>query len=389
MLRNIISEREKELPLSTIGKLIEIAEEWSDIISLGPGEPDFDSPPQVIEAAKRALDKGFTHYSPVEGREDLRREIVKKLRRENRIGVGPGQVVVTSGSTEGILLTLMCTVDPGQGVIIPDPGFLGYKPAVEILNGMPLSIPLEMEDDFSYDVDLMFKRFVPEKTKVLILNTPCNPTGTVLTKKNLEEIADFATEYDLLILSDEAYESFVYEGARHISIGSLNGMAERTVTLQSFSKTFAMPGFRLGYACGPEKIISAMRKVHVFTTICAPTVSQVAALAALRGGKAHGRKMVREYDRRRKFVVKRLENMGLAFAKPLGAFYVFPNIEKTGMGSLAFAEKLLKKEKVAVVPGTEFGRNGEGFVRISYATAFEKVKEGMERMERFLRLTGK
>lgn len=383
MPRDLISERQRELPVSTLGKLLRIAAERKDIISLGPGEPDFDSPKNIIGAAKKRLDEGYTHYSPPQGRSDLRELIAKKLKKENRIKVSPEQVIVTTGSTEAILLALLCTIDPGEGCLIPDPGFLTYGPSVEVLNGMPLSIPLQESDGFEFNVDVMERVIVPEKTNILIMNTPSNPTGTVFSKTCLEEVADFVVDNELLIISDEAYEKFVYGDARHVSIGSLNGMENYVLTLQSFSKTYAMPGFRIGYAAGPERIIRAMTKIHLFTSICAPTISQMAAIEALTGPQGAIKKMANEYDRRRKFIVKRLnEIQGFRCLEPKGAFYTFPNIKAFRMKSLKFAQWLLKEAGVAVVPGTEFGRMGEGYIRCSYATAYEKIVKAMDKIER-------
>ncbi len=382
-MRRIISEREEELPVLTIGKLLHIAEENKSIISLGPGEPDFSAPKNIIKAAKRALDKGLTHYSPAAGRSDLKEAIIRKLSRDNKIHANPENVVVTTGSTEAIMLALMCTIDPGEGVMVPDPGFLAYRPTVEALSGMPIAITLHEEDGFQLDVERMEKAIMPEKTNVLILNTPSNPTGAVYNKKALEEVAGFAIEYDLLILADEAYEKLVYGDAKHVSIGSLNGMEDRVLTLHSFSKTYAMPGFRLGYAVGEEKLISAMTKMHLFTSLCAPTVSQVAAIAALKGSQEPVKMMVREYDRRRRMIVKRLNEIpGFRCTEPKGAFYAFPNISYYRMKSLKFSEWLLKNAKVAVAPGTEFGRMGEGFIRCSYATAYPKIEKAMDNIER-------
>jgi len=384
MLRDIVSEREKELPISTIGELIKIAEEEQNIISLGPGEPDFDSPHHIIDFAKKKLDEGYTHYSPPAGREDLRKAIAEKLAKENKINVSEDQVIVTTGSTEGILLALMCTIDPGEGVMIPDPGFLAYKPMVEILNGMPICTPLYEENNFQFDVETAKKMIIPEKTNVIIINTPPNPTGIVFTKKTLEDIANFAVEYDLLVLSDEAYEKLVY-GVKHISIGSLNGMEDRVVTFQTFSKTYAMPGFRIGYAAGPEKIIKAMVKLHTFTTLCAPTISQVAALEALKGDQECVERMRRDYDVRRKYIYKRAKNIpGFRCVEPNSTFYLFPNIKDFGVSSYDFAKFLLEEAKVAVVPGTEFGRCGEGYIRLSYATSMNKIKEALDRIEAIL-----
>jgi aminotransferase len=383
MRRNTISERGQELPVMTLGRLLKIAEEDKRIISLGPGEPDFSAPKNIITAAKKALDKGFTHYSPAGGRADLKEAIIRKLRKDNKIHACPENIVVTAGSTEAIILGLMCTTDPGEGVMVPDPGFLVYRPTVEALSGMPISVPLHEEDGFQIDVERMERAIIPEKTNVLILNSPSNPMGTVFSKKVLEEVAGFAVEYGLLIIADEAYEKLVYGDARHISIGSLNGMEDRVLTLHSFSKTYAMPGFRLGYAVGEEKLIAAMTKLHIFTSLCAPTVSQVTAIEALKGTQEPVRKMVREYDRRRKMIVRRLNEIpGFRCAEPKGAFYAFPNISYYKMRSYKFAEWLLKNAKVAVVPGTEFGRMGEGFVRLSYATEYRKIEQAMENIER-------
>jgi aminotransferase len=385
MVRNIIAERESQLPVSTIGKLIAVAAEQKSVISLGPGEPDFDSPPNIIRAAKKALSDGFTHYSPPGGRKELREAISRKLKKENKIKTSPDNVIVTCGATEAILLTLMSTIDPGEGVILTDPAFLAYKPTVEVLNGMPISIPLKEDNGFQLNVDDLKGRIVKEKTNVIIINSPMNPTGTVFSKKTLEDIADFAIENDIIIISDEAYEKLVYGDARHISIGSLNGMEDRVMTLQTFSKSYAMPGFRVGYAAGPEKIINAMKKLHIFSTITAPTVSQMAALEALNGPQKAVTRMVREYDRRRKMVYNRLRGMPNFFVnEPKGAFYAFPNIKEFGMKSLTFAERLLKEAKVAVVPGTEFGDEGEGYIRLSYATKYELIEKGLDRMERFI-----
>ncbi len=386
MVRRIISERGEELPVSTIGELIKIAEEGKGIISLGPGEPDFDSPRHIVNFACKRLREGYTHYSPPGGRSELKEAIVKKLKKDNKIDVSPDQVIVTTGSTEAILLALMCSIDPGEGVLIPDPGFLAYKPAVEILNGMPICVPHCERDGFQFKVDEAEKIIIPEKTNVMIINSPSNPTGVVFKKKTLEGIADFVNEYDLLVISDEAYEKLVYDGEKHISFASLNGMEKRTLTLHSFSKTYAMPGFRVGYAAGPENIIKAMKKIHIYSTVCAPTVSQEAALKALRGPQTPVKKMVEEYNRRRELIVKRLNEIpGFSCVEPKGAFYTFPNIKEFGMKSLMFSKWLLRKAKVAVVPGTEFGRCGEGYIRCSYATSYKKIENAMDRVESILK----
>ena len=382
MLKKLVAEREEELPVSTIGKFIKIAEEGKGIISLGAGELDFEPGRAVLRAAKKGVEKG-SHYSAPQGRADLREALARKLRKENKIKTNPEGIIVTNGATEGIFLTLLCTMDLGEGVMIPDPGFLAYKPAVEILGGMPISVPLQEGNGFVPEFEEMEKAIMPEKTKAIILNSPANPTGAVYGRKTLEEIADFANQYDLLVISDEVYEKFVYEG-KHVSIGSLNGMEERTVSIFSFSKTFAMPGFRIGYATGPEKIIKAMSKVHVLTSICAPTAFQMAGLKIMKE-KREVERMVGRLDKRRRFVGKRLGEMGIEFVEPKGAFYFFPGIRNCGMKSMEFSEKLLKRKRVAVVPGTEFGRRGEGFVRISYATPDRKLETALDRIEGFVK----
>ncbi len=386
---NEISERETQLPVSMIGELIRIAEESKGIISLGPGEPDFDTPRHIIDFACKKLKEGYTHYSPPGGRAELVEAISRKLKRENGIDLPPDQIIVTSGSTEAILLNLICAIDPGEGVLVPDPGFLSYKPTVEILNGMPISVPHCEKDGFQFEVEEAERVIIPEKTKAIIINTPSNPTGVVFNKKTLERISDFACEYDLTIISDEAYEKMVYEGERHVSIGSLNGMEDRVLTLQSFSKTYAMPGFRVGYAAGPPDMIKAMKKVHIYSSICAPTISQVCAARALNGPQRVVSDMVREYDRRRKLIIKRLNEIeGFSCVKPKGAFYAFPNISRFGRGSLEFSKWLLKKAGVATVPGTEFGRCGEGYIRCSYATAYDKIEKAMDRIEKVIKKKG-
>lgn len=388
--RKIIAEREEELPLSTMGELIKIAEENKGIISLGPGEPDFRTPKHIINFTCKKLREGYTHYSSPAGRHNLREAIAKKLRKDNKIDVSPDQVIVTVGSTEAILLALMCTTDPGEGVLLPDPGFLAYRPAVEMLSGMPLCVPHCEDAGFQFEVEEAKKAILPEKTNVLIINSPSNPTGVVYKKKTLEKIADFACEYDLLIISDEAYEKLVYGGEKHISIGSFNGMENRVLTLHTFSKTYAMPGFRVGYAAGPECLINAMKKLHLYTTVCAPTISQEAALAALRGPQGCVSKMVKEYDRRRKLITERLNDIpGISCIEPKGAFYAFPNISSFGMKSLDFTMWLLKNARVATTPGTEFGKLGEGYVRCSFATSYEKINIAMDWVEKATKVLNK
>ncbi|QQG40187.1 MAG: aminotransferase class I/II-fold pyridoxal phosphate-dependent enzyme [Candidatus Aenigmatarchaeota archaeon] len=385
--RSIISERERNLPGTMIGRLLRMAEESRSVISLGPGEPDFCAPMYVIDAMKRAVSTCETHYSPTSGRKELKEAIVRKLKRENKIDASPENVIVTNGSTEAIMLSLMCLVDPGEEVLVPDPGFLGYIPTIELLNGFAVSVPLRQSENFQMTGDAIRAQIVnPKKLRAIIINTPGNPTGTVLKKRALEEIADVAIEYNVPILSDEAYERFVYGSAKHVSIASLNGMEDYVVTFQSFSKTFAMPGFRIGYAVGPKPLIEAMSKLHIYTTLCAPTPSQMAATVALndtKNAKKSVGAMVMEYARRRRLILKRLREIkGFRVDNPEGAFYLFPSFQfKKRMTSAELVEWMIRNARVSAVPGSEFGRYGEGYVRFSYATAYDLIEKAMDRLE--------
>ena len=380
-----LSKRILQLPPAKIGPLLKIAEENKDIISLGPGEPDFVAPLHVREAAKAALDRGETHYSPISGRSDLKEEIAKKLKRENKIDASPDEITVACGSNEALILGLMALVDPGEEVLVPDPGFLAYIPMVQILDAYPSSINLKQEDGFQMSAESIKAAMKdPKKVKAMILNTPGNPTGTVLKKKFLEEIADMAVEHNFIILSDEAYEYQVYGGQKHVSIGSLNGMKDYVITLHSFSKTLAMPGFRLGYAHGPKKIIDALTKLHTYVTLSAPTISQIAARDAFRNWKQTKKeieKMRNSYNKRRKLMYKRINEIkGFTSHEPFGAFYLFPRFDFK-FSSFEFSGWLIKNAKVATVPGTEFGRNGEGFLRMTYATSLNSIEKAMDQIE--------
>ena len=374
-----ISKREEELPGAVIAKLLKIAEEDKSVISLGPGEPDFPTPSPIINYAKKVLSKA-THYSPSEGRAEFIEAACRKLRRENKIKCSTENIIATTGSQEGILLALACTVDVAEEVIFPSPGFLAYLPCIELLSAFP--IPLRLKEEEGFDINLgRLQRLIDKKTKVIIINTPANPTGSVLSRKTLEALADVVVEHDLIVISDEAYEKLVYDDAKHFSIASLNGMLDYTITLHSFSKSYAMPGFRIGYACGPEKLIKAMIRIHPYTTLSAPTISQVIATFALSISKKYIDEMRKEYDKRRKFIWKRLNEIGLSTVRPQGAFYTFSNIQDFGISSNAFSEHMLKHAKVAFMPGSEFGIYGEGYVRCSYATALPRIEEALRRIE--------
>lgn len=377
-----ISERENQLPDAIIGQMLEIAAQRKDIISLGPGEPDFPAPRAVVEWTKKFAGM-CNHYSPPGGRKELKEAIVKKLRKDNRIRCAPENIIVTAGSQEALLLALQCTADVNEQVLIPDPGFLGYKPTVELTDASPVPYPLREESSWEIDIDEIRRIADKKKMHGLIINSPSNPTGNVLSRKTLEEIADFAVEYDIYVFSDEAYEKIIY-GKKHVSIGNLNGMEDYVITLQTFSKSFAMCGYRLGYCAAPEEIIRAMTKTHVYSTICAPTISQIVGVKALGIGIKYTKTMVKEYKRRRDMIVRKLNETGLRTVRPEGAFYAFANIQDFSKNSFRFAQELLKKAKVAVIPGSEFGRNGEGYIRCSFATDYRLIEQAMQRMESFL-----
>ncbi len=378
-----LSEREQELPDAVIGKIIKIAVENKDIISLGPGEPDFSLPKPIISIIKKYANK-CNHYAPPGGISGLKKEIIKKIRKDNKIQANPENIIVTCGSQEALLLATACTLDVSEQIILPNPGFLGFLPTFELFNANPRFVRLKEEEKFEINPDEVKKLIDKKKTKVLLINSPANPTGGIIRKKILEELADIAIENDMYIFSDEAYEKIIYEG-KHYSIGALNGMDEHVVTFQSFSKTYAMCGFRIGYAIGPNKLIQAMTKTHIYSTICAPTISQLVGKEVLKLSNKHIGRMIKEYKRRRDLIVKRLNQMGLRLSKPAGAFYAFPNIQQYSKKSYKFAHDLLIKGKVATIPGVEFGTYGEGYIRCSYATDYKLIEEAMDRMEKFLR----
>ncbi|CAB49691.1 pyridoxal phosphate-dependent aminotransferase [Pyrococcus abyssi] len=372
---------------SEIRKLFDIAAGMKDVISLGIGEPDFDTPQHIKEYAKEALDMGLTHYGPNIGLPELREAIAEKLKKQNNIEADPNkEIMVLVGANQAFLMGLSAFLKDGEEVLIPTPAFVSYAPAVILAGGKPVEVPTYEENEFRLNVDEL-KKYVTEKTKALIINSPCNPTGSVLKKKDLEEIADFAVEHDLIVISDEVYEHFIYDDVKHYSIASLDGMFERTITVNGFSKTFAMTGWRLGFVAAPSWIIEKMVKFQMYNATCPVTFIQYAAAKALRDERSWKavEEMRKEYDRRRKLVWKRLNEMGLPTVKPKGAFYIFPRIKDTGLTSKEFSELMLMEAKVAVVPGSAFGKAGEGYVRISYATAYEKLEEAMDRMEKVLR----
>jgi len=378
-----ISGRVRSIRYSGIRRLFDLAQNTSGVVSLGIGEPDYDTPRHVVEAAMEALEQGYTHYTPNAGFHDLRVAIAEKVRKENRIDVDPETgVIVTVGGAGAISLATTVLLDPGDEVLIPDPGFVTYEPCVRMAGAEPIPVPVREEFSFRMLPNEIEER-VTDKTKCIILNSPQNPTGGVLLKKDLEEIAEIAIENNLAVLSDEVYEKLLYDEAEHFSIGSLPEMADRTVTVNSFSKTYAMTGWRVGYAVASPRIIEEMVKIQQNTVANAPAMAQRAALAALDGPQDFVHKMVKEYDRRRRHIVARLEDVkGFSCQAPRGAFYIFANISETGLSSMEIAEALLKIGKVATVPGVAFGEHGEGYLRLCYATALDKIDRAIEGMKR-------
>ncbi|HIH15550.1 MAG: aminotransferase [archaeon GW2011_AR17] len=383
-----VSERERDLPRTIIEKLTKLASESKETLSLSIGEPDFSMPRPLVKDLKKIVRKHkknkLNHYTSGQGISELREAIAEKLYRENKIKVSADEVLVTAGSQQALFAGFLSALDPGEEVILSNPGYLGYIPAIELVNGVPSYVPLKEEEKFVINPDLI-KKVVTKKTRIILLNSPSNPTGTVLHKKILEEIADIAVDKDLFVFSDEAYEKLIYDGKKHISIGSFNGMKDYVLTFHTFSKSYALCGFRLGYAAGQQKMIDAMQKSVHYMSLCPSHLSQLLGVRALHLQAKYIEKMRREYDRRRLFLVQRLNEMGLPTVKPEGAFYTFSNISAYNKNSLAFANALLKKEKVAVVPGTEFGSAGEGYIRCSYATEYIKIEKAMHRLERFLK----
>ncbi len=354
-----------------------------DVINLGIGEPDFSPPRHVLDAAIVAIRGGKTHYAPSNGIEPLRIAIAEKYKKKYGLAYDPtDEVLVTVGATEAVSLGLMSLLNPGDEVLIPDPGFVCYRPAITIAGGSPVSIPLREEDGFGVDIDKAVTSLLTKKSRAMIVNSPSNPTGAVLGNSDLSKIAKFVVENDLIVISDEVYEEILYDDASHNCLATFPGMRERTIVVSSFSKTYAMTGFRVGYAVGPRELISNMLLVHQFTLACVDGPAQYAATAALNGPQACVSQMVSEFNRRRKLIWKRLcEFDGFNCSLPRGAFYVFPDIRPFGKTSAAFTELLLEKARVVATPGEAFGQHGQGFIRFSYATSYEKIIEALDRIE--------
>ncbi|MFQ6135771.1 MAG: aminotransferase class I/II-fold pyridoxal phosphate-dependent enzyme [Candidatus Hydrothermarchaeales archaeon] len=383
MRRSVISDRAKDVPPSGIRKFFEMVIGMPDVISLGVGEPDFVTPWHIREACIYSLEKGYTMYTSNFGLLELREELSNQLLKDYSIEYSPtDEILVTTGVSEAFDLAIRAIVNPGDEVIIPEPCYVAYVPCVAFAGGIPIIVETKVSNEFKITPGQIRDK-ITEKTKALVLSYPNNPTGAVMKRKELEEIADLVNEYDLLVISDEVYDKLTYSG-KHACFASLNGMKEKTVLLNGFSKSFAMTGWRIGYATARPEIIEGMMKIHQYTMLCAPITGQMAAIEALRNGEEEMKKMVREYDRRRRIIIKGLNQIGLDCFEPKGAFYAFPSVQSTGLTSEEFAEALLKEQSVAVVPGTAFGKSGEGFVRCAYAASIENINEALMRMEKFL-----
>ena len=377
------------IPPSGIRKFFDIVTEIEGAISLGVGEPDFDTPWNIREAAIYAIEHGATHYTSNWGTLELRQAIAEYMQQRCGLSYSPrNQILVTVGASEGIDIAMRSILEPGDEVLVPEPSYVSYYPCVALAGGVPKGIKTNAKVDFRVEPQALLDA-VTEKTKAIILPYPNNPTGGVMERRHLVELADVLRKLDIAVISDEIYSELTYTGERHVSIAEMEGMYDKTIVINGFSKSFAMTGWRLGFICGPEEALAGMVKIHQYTMLCAPVMAQAAALEGLRSGLADGfadvGKMQREYNRRRRLIVQALNSMGLKCFEPKGAFYVFPSIEATGMTSEEFCTRLLREEKVAVVPGTAFGPSGEGYVRISYAYSLEKIKTALERIERFVR----
>ena len=379
-----MSEKIVTIPPSGIRKFFDIVSEMKDAISLGVGEPDFDTPWHIREEGIYSLEKGRTFYTSNAGLKELREEICRYLSRRMNLSYDPlHEVMITVGGSEAIDAALRAMINPGDEVLIPQPSFVSYVPCTIMADGKPVIIELEEKDQFKLTREKLLEKITP-KTKILVMPFPNNPTGAIMEKEELAEIAEIVAEKDLFVISDEIYSELCYLG-EPVSIASFPGMRERTVVINGFSKAYAMTGWRLGYACAPANILAQMLKIHQFAIMCAPTTSQYAAVSALKNGDKDVEIMRESYNQRRRYLLHAFKEMGLDCFEPFGAFYAFPSIKRFGMSSDEFANRLLREEKVAVVPGTAFGSCGEGYLRISYAYSLESLKEALGRLERFVK----
>ncbi len=382
-MRNFLSDKVINIKPSGIRKFFDIVSEMKDAISLGVGEPDFDTPWHIRDEGIYAFERGKTFYTSNAGLKDLRTEISNYINRTQGVKYDPnGEIIVTVGGSEAIDIGLRAIINANDEVIIPQPSYVSYEPCAILADAKPVIINLKAENEFRLTPEELLGA-ITDKTKVLILPYPNNPTGAIMEKEDLEKIANIIIEKDILVMSDEIYSALTYKD-KHISIASIDGMKERTILINGFSKAYAMTGWRLGYACGPKDIIKQMTKIHQFAIMCAPTTSQYAAIEALRHGDEDVENMRRSYNQRRRYLMHEFKEMGLECFEPFGAFYVFPCIKEFGMTSEEFATRFLKEEKVAVVPGTAFGDCGEGYLRISYAYSIDNLKIAIERLKHFI-----
>ena len=387
-MRNFLSDKIVNIKPSGIRKFFDIVSEMEDAISLGVGEPDFDTPWHIRDEGIYAFERGKTFYTSNAGLKDLRLEISKYLQRSQNVTYDSDcEILVTVGGSEAIDIGLRAVINPGDEVIIPQPSYVSYEPCAILAGAKPVILELRAEDEFRLTPELLLSK-ITEKTKILILPFPNNPTCAIMEREDLEKIAKILIEKDILVMSDEIYSELTYSG-KHVSITSIKGMKERTILINGFSKAYAMTGWRLGYACGPKEIIKQMTKIHQYAIMCAPTTSQYAAIEALKNGDEDVLKMRQAYNMRRRFLMDAFKKMNLKCFEPFGAFYVFPCIKEFGMTSEEFATRFLKEEKVAVVPGTAFGDCGEGFLRISYAYSLENLKVAIGRLEKFVEILRK
>ncbi len=385
--RNFVSQRALEIEPSAIRRFFDIVATMKDVISLGIGEPDFVTPEPIVQAGIEALKRGETHYTSNSGLMELRRAIAEHMDQLYKQTYNPAsEILVTVGVSEALYLAMAALLDEGDEIIIPEPCFVSYKPTAQMVGAVPVSVPTYAEDGFQVSPDAI-RAAITDRTKVILIASPNNPTGAVMSRERLDAIAVIAKEHNLVVISDEIYDRLVY-GVEHTCFASLPGMYCRTVVLQGFSKAYAMTGWRIGYIVGPAELVAEMRKVHQYLIMSAPSPSQWAALKALEVGESYVQEMHAEYNRRRQLIVGGLNNLGLLCSDPKGAFYAFPCIKSPGMTDEEFAELLLQEEQVAVIPGSAFGPSGVGYVRMSYATAYEKIEAALERMARFAQRHG-
>ena len=384
MSHRFINQKVQSIQPSGIRKFFDIANEIEDVISLGVGEPDFDTPWHVREEGIYTLQKGRTFYTANRGLMELRTEISNYIARNHAVQYNPAtQVLVTIGGSEAIDLALRACLEPGDEVIYHEPCYVSYLPCITLADGVPVPIPLKEANDFRLTAEELEAAITP-KSKALILSFPNNPTGAVMTKEDLEAIAKVIVRHDLLVITDEIYSELSYTGKKHYSLIDLPGMVERTIYINGFSKAYAMTGWRLGYCCGPEEILAQMVKIHQFAIMAAPTMSQYAGTMALKNGASDVEMMRDSYNQRRRYLMAELKRLGIPCFEPFGAFYIFPNISQFGLSSEEFATRLIREHKVAVVPGSAFGQSGEGFVRVSYAYSIDELKQAFERIEHFI-----